>query len=96
MGVTTTMTEYVPTTEEVREAYASTGGGLDFKDVWYDRFNRFDRWLAAHDAEVEAKALREAGEAFDGDDDIWEPDIKRFLNECADRKENGAGDDDAR
>ena len=45
---------YTPTTEEVREAYG----------YWSDSGphappDEFDRWLAAHDAEVRAQALRE-------------------------------------
>ena len=40
---------YVPTTEEVRSMY----GGPRYEP-------EFDRWLAAHDAEVRAQALNEA------------------------------------
>ena len=40
---------YVPTTEEVRSMY----GGPRYEA-------EFDRWLAAHDAEVRAQALNEA------------------------------------
>ena len=45
---------YVPTTEEVRSMY----GGPRYEP-------EFDRWLAAHDAEVRAQALREAGDVLD-------------------------------
>jgi hypothetical protein len=47
---------YTPTTDAVREAYAVEAG------VIYEPERReaeFDRWLAAHDREVAAKALRE-------------------------------------
>ena len=43
---------YVPTTEEVRSMY----GGPRYEP-------EFDRWLAAHDAEVAAQALRDAASA---------------------------------
>ena len=46
---------YVPTTEEVRSMY---GGSL------YEP--EFDRWLAAHDAEVRAQALAPIREALAG------------------------------
>ena len=42
---------YTPTTEEVRSVY----GGPRCEP-------EFDRWLAAHDAEVAAQALREAAD----------------------------------
>jgi hypothetical protein len=50
-------TEYTPTTDEIREAtvpgsYQSWGKGY------------FDRWLAAHDREVAAKAWDEAYDYF--------------------------------
>lgn len=47
---------YVPTTEEVRASYAVDGIGAPS----LANGHRFDRWLAAHDAEVRAQALREA------------------------------------
>ena len=46
---------YVPTTEEVRSMY----GGPRYEP-------EFDRWLAAHDAEVRAQALAPIREALDG------------------------------
>lgn len=45
--------EYTPTTEEVRW-YVSNNGRIPVE--WFDRF------LAAHDAEVAAKALEEAAQ----------------------------------
>lgn len=47
---------YVPTTEEVRASYAVDGIGAPS----LANGHRFDRWLAAHDAEVRAQARREA------------------------------------
>jgi hypothetical protein len=35
----------VPTTEEVKESYAMTGEGLDFKSAAQKRREDFDRWL---------------------------------------------------
>lgn len=56
------MAEGTPTTGEVRERFID---GFPF-DTWAtsrDQCGReFDRWLAAHDREVAAKALREAAE----------------------------------
>lgn len=48
------MSEYTPDTEDVRDYY-----GRDI-DGWPEakRGAEFDRWLAAHDREVAAKALR--------------------------------------
>ena len=40
---------------EIRADYAETYEGTNER-----RYARFDRWLAAHDAEVAAKALEEA------------------------------------
>lgn len=44
------MSDYTPTTAQVREATIASG--------YYDRAE-FDRWLAAHDAEVASTALTE-------------------------------------
>lgn len=50
------MSEYTPTTEDVRGAYRAwhDGQGDDhaLKPTWSAQ--EFDRWLAAHDAEVRA------------------------------------------
>jgi len=53
--------EYVPTTEQVRTGYAT--GAYRFLTGTSYSLAAFDRWLAAHDAEVAARALREAAEA---------------------------------
>ena len=49
------MSDYTPDTDEVRSGYQ-----------WDNEYRgpEFDRWLAAHDAEVAARTLDEAGEAF--------------------------------
>ena len=49
------MTLPPPTTDEVRAFYAD---GIGAPSLAND--HRFDRWLAAHDAEVRAQALNEA------------------------------------
>ena len=45
--------DYTPTTDDVRDYY---GNGQVPEE--------FDRWLAAHDAEVASKALRDAADAW--------------------------------
>ncbi|MGX1932060.1 hypothetical protein [Microbacterium resistens] len=52
------MSDYTPTTEEVRADYADRGGSLRSP---IQRWAEFDRWLNAHDAEVRAAALAEQG-----------------------------------
>lgn len=64
------MTEqYTPTTEEVREYVEVGGEPRPWEEVTPEseskeaaRAAAFDRWLAAHDAQVRADALREAGD----------------------------------
>lgn len=55
------MSEYTPTTREVRGAYRAwhDGQGDDhaLKPTWSAQ--EFDRWLAAHDAEVRASVVTE-------------------------------------
>ena len=49
--------ERTRTTKEVRDGYAYDGYSGDV-DPYYEL--RFDRWLAAHDAEIRDAALEEA------------------------------------
>jgi hypothetical protein len=42
------MSDYMPTTEEVRDEYSDHGSWVD-KESGEEAF---DRWLAAHDAEI--------------------------------------------
>lgn len=66
------MSEYTPTTEQVREAYS-----LDPYIDYYDPVNAgalhaqarrdFDRWLAAHDRETARKAWDEAADTYERD-----------------------------
>ena len=53
------MSDHTPTTEEVRESYARSRFWPAAQDPARAAF--FDRWLAAHDAEVRAAALAEQG-----------------------------------
>lgn len=53
--------EYTPTTEEVRRGYVDT---LDALGGAVLGAGQFDRWLAARDREVAAKALRDAADRF--------------------------------
>lgn len=56
--------EYVPTTDEIREAAVETGGYSPWFPPTPERDAKrgvaFDRWLAEHDREVAADALRDA------------------------------------
>jgi hypothetical protein len=49
------MSEYTPTTEQVREAYATRNAPA--QDL--ERRAAFDRWLAAHDADTREQCARE-------------------------------------
>ena len=52
------MSEYTPTTEEVRGDYANfqlPARGGDFRSEYAEGVADFNRWLAAHDAEVRAE-----------------------------------------
>jgi hypothetical protein len=51
------MSDYTPSTDQVREGYAYTSRGNGEDRVLH--FETFDRWLAKHDAEVAATALEE-------------------------------------
>ena len=70
------------TTEEVREAAATDGV------VHRVARAAFDRWLAQHDRQVAAKALRDAaGRIEDMDMDGWEYRTAAHLNDHADDAE---------
>lgn len=56
------MTNYTPTTEEIRRHWG-IAVPHDRRDA---RLADFDRWLAGHEAEVKAEALEDAARAFDG------------------------------
>lgn len=85
---------YVPTSEQVRDQFATRmAPHLDEA-----RRRSFDRWLASHNAKIEADALREAAERLPSGE-MWPiPDIdtnprnfaSRFLHKRADRIEEEA------
>ena len=58
--------EYTPTTEQVRDGYATTIYGDD--SVQFDRYAagrvEFDRWLKDHDKTIQNAALEEARTAI--------------------------------
>ena len=70
------MSDYTPTAEDVREDYA-IGRNEEVGAGWYGQHRaEFDRWLAAHDAGVAAKALEDACDELgvyvgDEDGDYW-------------------------
>lgn len=56
------MSDYTPTTEEVRAAWINAhrvdtplGGRMDMGNQPRERVREFDRWLAAHDAQKRAE-----------------------------------------
>lgn len=72
------MDDYTPTTEEVRGSYGKWVGDPEW----------FDRWLAKHDAEVEARGLEKAADAltaeeYDPDDQLWEPVSGTYMHPSA-------------
>jgi len=87
------MTDYTPDNEEIREMYwACSGEPRRDSGAW----DEFDRWLAAHDAQV----LRDAANKFaegawvgafiEVDDDVSAVQATdRWLNAEADRIEKG-------
>jgi phage terminase Nu1 subunit (DNA packaging protein) len=74
------MSEYTPTTDEVRAMYVT---GTPPHRVSVPQGNaEFDRWLAQHDAEVAARALRQA--ADDWQTGEW-ANVPRHADRVADR-----------
>lgn len=65
--------EFTPTTDDVRGCYAETqtGGEFGYMDNGEAGSADFDRWLAAHDAEVKAQALKDAADAVDSEGHHW-------------------------
>ena len=54
---------YTPTTDDVRDEWIESGQGSP--TVRLHAGAAFDRWLAAHDRDVRAQALREAADVLD-------------------------------
>lgn len=84
---------YTPTTEEVRDWYGHRNRathqpvGEFYKIMLTGAVAEFDRWLAAHDREVAANALRDAAE--DGEIQDNRPWVHWWLTARADQIENG-------
>lgn len=63
------MSENMPTTEEVREAYQSKDDGLDFKRAFHERGAAFDAWLES----VKFQAWQECWDTADADMNPYTP-----------------------
>ena len=80
------MSDYTPTTDEVRDRYAvslfHTEHRLDghVHDSVSDGDPEFERWLAAHDQEVAARAWDEGFDA--GEKDAWDVDVTNESHVC--------------
>lgn len=57
------MSDYTPTTEEVREEYVSQGWGPDGSLYVENDPAAFDRWLTAHNRKIAARAWEEGWDA---------------------------------
>lgn len=55
------MDDYTPTTEEVRESFAS-GVNFESRTPFLSGRKQFNRWLAARDAHIRATAINEVEE----------------------------------
>jgi hypothetical protein len=64
------------TESEIRDSYALSGEGADFKSVYWERWRAFDTWLAARDA-AWAERLKDA----ENDRDYWRTSAERCLAE---------------
>lgn len=87
------MSEYIPNTKVVRTNYVMNMLRVGWEDI--DPYSAFDRWLAKHDREVEAKALRDAAQ----DSQMgpvsygWSASgIAGWLRDRAEQIEKGAGE----
>ena len=95
------MSEYTPTTEEVRNGWVSCAfeGGAGMSDAAYEDAQwdderaeaQFDRWLAAEKSKWQAEALREAASGIqDWEDAQW---LRARLRARAHHIEKGSDDD---
>lgn len=78
------MSDYTPTTDEVREDFAYPWEG--FKQDREGRLAAFDRWLADHDREAAARALEEAADDWQRGE--W-ANAPRRLDQVQERIANG-------
>ena len=55
---------YTPTTAEIRGHYSWKSSSIVGALEYSEGLSEFERWLAAHDAEVAAKAIEDAGAQY--------------------------------
>jgi len=71
------MNEYTPETDQIRDAWRHDRERYTGVNRPNTYGAEFDRWLAAHDREVAAKALRDAAERYNAEthpeSDSWNP-----------------------
>lgn len=78
------MSQYTPTTKKVRLGYAVSAIWPSATDP--ERAAEFDRWLAAHDAEVSAQGFREGVDFIDNDPSLsWGGSVVAGREEAARR-----------
>ncbi len=94
---------YTPTTDEIRNVWGefSEYGGLTNRtsggSLIDARYAEFDRWLATHDRDIQAQALREAADYRGPADEAahFTPEARNLLRSLADLiYEMGASADD--
>ena len=85
------MSDYTPTTEQVRVDYVMAYTDRESSQLLAER--AFDRWLAAHDAAVAAKALRAAVADVLEDGDPANIGVAAWLQMRADHIEREGGSD---
>lgn len=85
------MSDYAPTTEQVREGYVDTGWAADGSLGEPRDPEVFDRWLAAHDAQVRADERERIATKFDrlheSEADPW------YWSEAAQITRDGGGEE---
>ena len=74
------MSGYTPSTEEIRRDYAYGRFHINSAYGPDDDVAAFDRWLAAHDREVAAKALREFMEQLQTAESVLALKLGNILN----------------
>jgi phage terminase Nu1 subunit (DNA packaging protein) len=77
------MNEYTPDTEGVRNVFMD--GARQWGEIEARSRPQFDRWLAEHDAQVEAAVLRRAADDWAADPNSWGDNEKDYRNELRDR-----------
>lgn len=78
------MSDYTPTTDDVRMGWADLRAETVQEGLLAEA--EFDRWLAQHDAEIQAQALRDAEDNWQGGE--W-ADAPRRADRIQERLANG-------